>query len=131
MGEPVPAFAAVCATAGCPEDGVPEDEVPGWEEEAGEPEELCAVSAGLVGVGFTLCRTFLGGGGGGSGTVCADGGGRGEARGVSDFSCCCVVLGEVSVPFPVCSGGAWACWGGDEFLCEHAVQHMVSKLTTE
>src|ERR1700691_3668514 len=107
MGEPVPTFGAVCcATAGCPEPCVPEEELPGWEEEVGALVEFCAVSAGLGGVGFTLWRTFLGGGGGGSGTVCADGGGKGEASGVSDFSCCCVVFGEVSVPFPVCSGGA-------------------------
>ena len=34
------------------------------------------------------------------------GGGNGEARGVSVFSTCCVVLGGSSVPLPVCNGGA-------------------------
>src|SRR5580658_9740035 len=76
---------------------------------------VCVVSVDLDGAGFGFLRTFLGVGGG-KGTLCADGGGSGEASGVSDFSCCWVVSGGGNVPFPVCNGGACACCGGDAAL---------------
>jgi hypothetical protein len=39
-------------------------------------------------LGFLTLLTFFGGGGGGKGTLCVDGGGNGEASGVSVFSAC-------------------------------------------
>jgi hypothetical protein len=88
-----------------------------WEPEAEDGEAplaagVWAVSAGLAAGGLGLCFTFFGVGGG-RGTLCADGGGKGEASGVSDFGCCCAVVGLFSVPFPVCNGGACACGGGE------------------
>ena len=93
---------------------------------AGVAPAVCVVSVDLDGAGLGFLRTFLGVGGG-KGTLCADGGGSGEASGVSDFSCCWVVSGGDRVPFPVCNGGACACCGADADLCEHPVVPRASR----
>jgi hypothetical protein len=96
--------------------------------DAPEGPAVAGVSAGLGFLGFL---TFLGGGGGGKGTLWADGGGNGEASGVSVFSACCVVGGGSSVPLPVFKGGAWACCDVTGVLCEHPVHKMASDTHNE
>jgi hypothetical protein len=89
------------------------------------------MSAGLVAGGLGFFLTFFGGGGGGKGTFCAEGGGKGEARGVSVFSCCCDLVCGLSVPFPVCKGGACACGGGVLLCNEHPVPKTTSRVNDE
>ncbi len=54
---------------------------------------------------------------------------KAKPSGVSVFSCCCDLVCGLSVPFPVCNGGACACGGGEELLWNrHPVQKTASRV---